>query len=64
MAKVFYLGIKKEWILFVLLSIIHIFALTRPDNNKNNLTYHLMPILSWLPTVVISTQSKPTNRGL
>ena len=42
MAKVFYLGIKKEWILFVLLSIIHIFALTRPDNNKNNLTYHLM----------------------
>ena len=29
-------------ILFVLFSIIHIFALTRPDNNKNNLTYHLM----------------------
>ena len=41
MAKVLYLGIKKEWFFF-LLPIIHIFALTRPDNNKNNLTYHLM----------------------
>ena len=29
-------------VFFVLLPIIHIFALTRPDNNKNNLTYHLM----------------------